>query len=1095
MQKKIANILFSTRLTAVLFIVFAVSMAVGTFLDSPLAGNPTDASPTPYSRQLVYNTWWFEAIMVFFVINFVGNIFRFRLWRKEKWATLTLHLSFIFILVGAFITRYIGYEGAMAIREGATESQMLSLKTYIKGRIIGDFEINGQLVQRNFEREVDFSPRLDNDFSETYMYGETPVTFTLKEFIQGAEKDIVPSDTGEKYLKIVEAGGGKPHNHFLKEGETQSIHNILFTLNKYQEGAINITDTDEGLFINSPYDGEYLTMATMSQGTLVKDSLQRLALRSRYIIESLQMVFPKPVVKGEFAVVKKSQLLKNDEDGIILDVTANGETKEVGLIGGQGSYNGFEDVNVGGLDISVQYGSKVIELPFSVKLNDFIAEKYPGTENQYSSFESKVTVVDQEQGDFDYHIYMNNILDHRGYRFFQSGFDPDERGTILSVNHDMWGTYITYTGYMLLYFGLLAIMFAKHTRFDELRQQLKRLKKKKAKMLTSLLLLFTISSFGQQHSANDGHNHGLEISKAQIDSILRANITPKSHSDKFAEVVIQDVTGRMMPMHTFASQILRKLSKSDTYEEFDATQVLLSMQESPQLWSNTPLIYLRPMEADSIRSIIGVDKSVKHARFVDFFTESGFYKLEPYLEEAYRATIPTAHQKKFRETNDRVRLLFSMIEGNSLKLFPVPNDEGNDWISSDEYRLGNYKSKIKDSLYGNFINNGFSAYLLTLNQGKSTGDFSQAEALLKGFKKSQTKYGAEVMLSDQKIKAEIAYNKYDIFKKLFSWYMYAGTLLFIVLIVQIFKYNSKLIANLVKGLIAIIILLFILHTGGLILRWYLSGHAPWSDAYESIIYVSWSVMLFGILLSRGKNKSNSAGLGSTIASAMIPIYGVFQKDSSHLTLAASAFITSMMLMIAHWNWMDPAIANLQPVLNSYWLMIHVAVIVASYGPFALGMILGLVALLLMIFTTKSNKNRMSYHIKELTIINELALTVGLVMLTIGNFLGGMWANESWGRYWGWDPKETWALISIMVYAFVIHMRLIPGLRSKWLYSLMSVLAFASVLMTYFGVNFYLAGLHSYASGDQILSLQFIVIALAIIAIISVFAYRKYKVHY
>ena len=200
-------------------------------------------------------------------------------------------------------------------------------------------------------------------------------------------------------------------------------------------------------------------------------------------------------------------------------------------------------------------------------------------------------------------------------------------------------------------------------------------------------------------------------------------------------------------------------------------------------------------------------------------------------------------------------------------------------------------------------------------------------------------------------------------------------------------------------------------------------------------------------------------------------------------------------MIAHWNWMDPAIANLQPVLNSYWLMIHVAIIVGSYGPLALGMILGVVTLFLMIFTNKNNKPKMLLNIKELSIINEMALTVGLVMLTIGNFLGGMWANESWGRYWGWDPKETWALISIMIYAFVIHMRFVPGMRSRWFFNLCSIIAFSSILMTYFGVNFYLAGLHSYASGDQIVSVKFIVIAFAIIAIIGAFAYRGHVKYY
>ena len=225
------------------------------------------------------------------------------------------------------------------------------------------------------------------------------------------------------------------------------------------------------------------------------------------------------------------------------------------------------------------------------------------------------------------------------------------------------------------------------------------------------------------------------------------------------------------------------------------------------------------------------------------------------------------------------------------------------------------------------------------------------------------------------------------------------------------------------------------------------------------------------------------------------LFGLLFGKKSNLTIAATAFVVSMILMIAHWNWMDPAIANLQPVLQGYWLMIHVSVIVGSYGPFALGMILGVVSLFLMIITNKENKERIKLSVKELTIVNEMSLTVGLVMLTIGNFLGGMWANESWGRYWGWDPKETWALISIMIYAFVIHMRLVPGLRSRWLYNLMSVLAFGSILMTYFGVNFYLSGLHSYASGDQILSFEFIAIALGIILVLAFFAFRKYKRFY
>ena len=1060
MLKKLSNILFSTRLTGTLFLVFALSMIIGTFLD---AGQ--DTSPTPYSRTLIYNAWWFETIMVIFVINFIGNIFRYRLLRKEKWATLTLHLAFIFILFGAFVTRYISFEGMMAIREGATESTFLSQKTYVTTYIDGDYMVNGQAQRRVRHDEVDFSGRLNNKFSYSTDYNGQPVEVELVDFIAGAEEDIIPDESGENYLKIVEAGAGAPHNHFLKEGQVQSIHNVLYTLNKPTEGAVNVIFKDSTLTIQSPYEGEFMTMATGQQGRLVKDSIQPLILRSRYIIGNQTLVFPKPVIKGKFDIVKKSELLKNDEDAIVLEVTTNNETKIVKLLGGRGTNNAFKQVEIGGLDFALKYGSKVLELPFSIKLNDFIADRYPGTENSYSSFASEVTLIDEEEGSFDYRIYMNNILDHRGYRFFQASFDPDEKGTILSVNHDTWGTRLTYFGYFLLYFGLLAIIFAKHTRFSDLRKQLSKIKSKKAKLLSAFLIAFSISGFAQvEHSEEEGHNFG-RPTKFQIDSILQANITPKAEAEKFGKMVVQDFDGRMKPVNTYASELLRKLSKSDTYEGFDANQVYLSIHESPFLWYNVPVIYLKAKKADSIRALIGIPTTEKYATLADFFTANGDYKLAPYLEEAYKAQVPNAFQKEFKETDQRVNLLYNTIDGRDLKLFPVPDDENNTWIAPKDYQEGTYQ--IKDSLYGNFINTGFKAYLYMLNQAKQTGDFTESDKLLDAIKKSQAKYGAEVMLSDDKINAELLYNKYDVFKKLFSWYMYAGTLMFILLIVQIFKTRNKTIDVAIKVFKYIIVGLFIVHTLGLIARWYISGHAPWSDAYESMIYVAWATMLFGILFGR----------------------------KSDITFASTAFVTAMILMIAHWNWMDPSIANLQPVLNSYWLMIHVAIIVGSYGPFTLGMILGLVSLLLMIFTNKDNKEKMLLNIKELTVINEMALTVGLVMLTIGNFLGGMWANESWGRYWGWDPKETWALISIMIYAFVIHMRLIPGLRSRWMFNLCSVVAFSSIIFTYFGVNFYLAGLHSYQSGQQVGSIKFIAIAVFIVFVIALLSYRKFKKYY
>ena len=247
-------------------------------------------------------------------------------------------------------------------------------------------------------------------------------------------------------------------------------------------------------------------------------------------------------------------------------------------------------------------------------------------------------------------------------------------------------------------------------------------------------------------------------------------------------------------------------------------------------------------------------------------------------------------------------------------------------------------------------------------------------------------------------------------------------------------------------------------------RWFISGHAPWSDAYESMIYVAWATMGIGLLFAR----------------------------KSDLTLASTSFVTSMILMIAHWNWMDPSIANLVPVLDSYWLMIHVSVIVGSYGPFTLAMILGIVALILMILATKSNSSIIKNKLAEITIINELAITIGLIMLTIGNFLGGIWANESWGRYWGWDPKETWALASMLIYIFVLHMRFIPKIKGIFAFNLASIVAYSSIIMTYFGVNFYLSGLHSYAKGDPMPIPSFVYYSIVIVTLVAVLAKWRQK---
>ena len=1011
-------------------------MGMGTFIESWYGINT--------ARIWIYNAFWFELIFFLLGINFIGNIFRYKLLRREKWAVLFMHLSFILILLGAFVTRYFGYEGVMPIREGETESVFLSEKTYLT--IFVDGEIDGTTKRLPIETDFLLSENTKNKIKINRHFNGIPFSVSFESFVEGVVEELVLDDEGDRYIKIVEASDGSRHDHYIKEGEVTSIHNILFTLNNPIPGAINIR-SDKGLyFLSSPFDGNFMVMATQEKGDILQNIEAPLKLRSLYSLANLQFVIPEPALRGKFDWVKVNSDEIQTQDLLKLKVESQGETQIVSLPGAKGIVNDMKKIRVGELDFYLKYGSIPIKLPFAIRLNDFIAEKYPGTEKSYSSFMSKVTV--QDESSFDYDIYMNNILNHKGYRFFQASFDPDEKGTVLSVNNDFWGTFITYLGYIFLYVSMIGIFFYGKTRFKNLSNSLNKLNSKGIP-----LTIFFVFIFGIDLSAQD-RTFSLE-SNFNYDSLIQVNKVSKSHASRFGQILIQDVGGRMKPVNTFSSELIRKVSKRDNYKSLNSDQILISIMQAPVLWYNVPIIYLKRGN-DSIRKIIGLADDQKYASFVSFFDENGNYKIASQLEEAYRSSIPNQFQKDFIEVDKKVNLLYSALEGKILRFFPVPNDSNNKWVSYQELKDFNFKGR--DSLYAYNI---LPLYFNSLRIAKEDNNYDQPEDLLNSLIGFQKKYGEKIIPSSQKIDTEILYNKVNIFERLFKYYLYVSVIFFVLVLVQIFR-ESRFINFFVRILKLITLVLFISHTLGLIFRGYISGHAPWSDAYESMIYVAWATLFFGLIFGR----------------------------RSDLTIASTTFVSSMILMIAHWNWLDPAIANLQPVLDSYWLMIHVAIIVASYGPFALGMIIGSVCLFLMILLSNNNRDKLKNKIKELTIINELSLTMGLVLLTIGNFLGAMWANESWGRYWGWDPKETWALISIMVYAFVIHIRLIPGFRTSWLFNFLSVIAFSSILMTYFGVNFYLVGLHSYASGDKVITPDFIYYSLLFVFILGFLSYFR-----
>jgi cytochrome c-type biogenesis protein CcsB len=390
-----------------------------------------------------------------------------------------------------------------------------------------------------------------------------------------------------------------------------------------------------------------------------------------------------------------------------------------------------------------------------------------------------------------------------------------------------------------------------------------------------------------------------------------------------------------------------------------------------------------------------------------------------------------------------------------MNIFPL-KDGTDHWGSADD--AARHASGAADSLFVlNVIPMWAQAVTAVGNALMKPDEYLSA---IKEYQKTHSVYD---LPSESRVRAELFYYRANIFEKLFPFYATLGLLMIIALIGFIITGRGGG-SIFMKILFSLAVAGFIFHTLGLGIRWYISGHSPMSNGYESMLFISWVTMLAGFIFSR----------------------------KSLLALAATAVLAGMTLMVAHLSFMDPEITNLVPVLKSYWLTLHVSVITGSYGFLGLGAILGLIVMIMMLFVNKKNQDRISATIDELTVINYRTLTLGLYFLTIGTFLGAVWANESWGRYWGWDPKETWSLITIVVYTLVTHSRMIPGMKDVYSFNLLSLFAFSSVLMTYFGVNYYLSGLHSYAGGDAVPVPVFVYVAVIVLVALGISANFMYK---
>jgi cytochrome c-type biogenesis protein CcsB len=1017
---KYIKFLFSPVFMGALFVVFAVAMAVATFIENDFG--------SPASYRMVYNTKWFELILLLLAANLIGQLVIFKLFRKTKLSVALFHLAFLLMITGAGITRYTGWEGSIHIREGETSDRCNSGEKFIGYTVKND---KGDLISEYSKRYIMTSVSADN-FKRKIKNGNQTYKLVLARILPNAAEIITDNPDGVPVISLLVTREMASRDILvLKKGESENVQGISFGFDSETGSDVNITTESGTFFMSSKYGLGIMSMMTQEADTV--NPGERVALKTMQLlaVKDLRIVPQTMSLSGSVKPVSfRPDEQETGQNAFIFHVFGGNKSGSVILWDKDSEPSASGLCSVDGLNFEIRYGSEITALPFSLKLNDFVLERYPGS-NSPSGYKSDVLLIDKARNiEKPFSIFMNNILKYKGYRIYQSSFDKDEKGTILSVNHDMTGMIVSYAGYFLLFIFIVLSLVSKKSQFQNIKASawyspLRR-------TLTAVAVIILLSGLGNVNA--------------------QRFIPGKESSDEFGKVLVQDQKGRTKPLFTLSNDILRKVTRENKLENFTPMQVFLGIYLDFNNWKDVPMIRVSNKDLQKELGIMG--KLASFSDLVDL-DGNGTYKLADKVNAAY-AKSPAERNKLDKEVmkvDERVNIVYMIYKGDFMKMFPL-KDGSHNWGTPEE--------AIKKA-----ISSEDSSYLKTVIpmlenalQENNQMNAGQISASVTGYQDRFTEYK---LPTATRTKAEFLYYKLGIFEKLFPFYATTGLIMIIGLIIMVLK-GKKETSLFVRILGWILFLGFLFHTFGLAMRWYIAGHAPMSNGYESMIFISWVTILAGFIFSR----------------------------RSAFALSATAVLAGMTLMVAHLSFMDPEITNLVPVLKSYWLTLHVSVITGSYGFLGLGAILGIITMILLILANKGNKERISNTIDELTVINFKTLILGLYFLTIGTFLGAVWANESWGRYWGWDPKETWSLITIIAYTFVTHSRMIPGMKDVYTFNLLSLFAFSSVLMTYFGVNYYLSGMHSYASGDPVTIPAFVYIAVIILAALALTAYLKYR---
>lgn len=1048
-MKKLFQFLTSNKVSLVLLLIYAIAMAAATFIENDFG--------TPRARYLVYDAWWFELIMVWLSINFIAQIKRYQLLSRKKLPVGLFHLGFIVVIIGAGITRYTGFEGWAHIREGQTVSHITTAEPILQvQQQMENGEWKSLLEKEALYKGGGFSPTSykfeDVSVYETSFYPKARISF---------------DDNGTDTLIQIVVAAPNREDLWLRYGEVRHSGGLSFGFGQTVDAQVRFNVQSDSLTVVSPHLMHVQNMNAEMHGVVPPGQNAGLHLRMIYQFESGAFMVPAFYTNAAIELTPGG----TDDGGVdylTVEVQSNDseETATFHLKENTGNDERWHYRQVGDTKIRVTFGVKSLDLPFALELRDFEVERYPGSESP-SAFSSDLVVHDEERDtSFSYLIYMNNVLDYKGYRFFQASYDTDEKGTVLSVNHDFWGTWITYLGYAMLTIFMIWSLFSPASRFAKVRKALKKSSDEIQSSAFSSPVLITFLLMGSWLLTPAQSLEAQQLRAEEPRQGYQLVIDP-AISDAVGKLVVQDLDGRMKPVNTLALELIRKIyGKTEIEVEYlgekytlDANQFYISTQLYPAFWFDLPVLKVSDKITRQLNEFTRRDtQGKKHVAFNDLLTDDEDYAVQQRVESASRKkpAEQSSIDKEFLKLDERFNIFYGLATHEFLRIFPHKEDPTHTWYTPSKAQSA---LSAEDARFAS----GFLPVLRQYLSNPSPDSRAAALTLVSYVDRYQRIAGEAVYPDQSRIEAELLNNQLSVLPRLSLGFILVGFIWFVLSFTRLFKTFSWYSKAHTTGIVLSIIL-FIAFTFGMLMRWYIAGRPPWTDGFEMLLFASWGIILMGL----------------------------FTGQKNLFTLPLSVLFTGVLLFVAYLDWLNPEITNLVPVLKSYWLKIHVAVIVLGYAPLALSALLSLMYLVLKTVDPAQKNNSITHSKRHLTQLSEINITIGLYLLTIGTFLGGIWANESWGRYWGWDPKETWALISIIIYAFVLHLRLVPIKKMEHWFNVATMWAFSSIIMTSFGVNYYLAGMHSYAKGDPIPIPSWVYVATAILLVLTFVSFRKAK---